>query len=206
MDNTRQWRVFFIRLLAQETLRSYGVYSDCMMSNEANLQHGYMEMLMFRKLAIILIFIPFMASADSLVDLSFTNSIYMVHGAELRHAAELGDVDSQFQLGWQYSQRDHRERLSTIKYNPRLALRWYRQAASQGHAPSAYNLAVIYAQGRGIAADPIEAYAWLDYAADAGHKPSKNLLTDFERVLNERQIQAGLDRQGELLPARLLYN
>lgn len=161
---------------------------------------------MVRKLAITLIFIPFIASASSLVDTSFSNSIYMVHGAELRHAAELGDVDSQFQLGWQYSQQDSGQRLSTISYNPRLALRWYREAASQGHAPSAYNLAVIYAQGRGTAADPIEAYAWLDYAADAGHKPSKNLLSDFERVLSTDQIEAGLERQSELLPARLRHN
>lgn len=154
---------------------------------------------MFRKLAIILIFLPFAATAGSLVDLSFSNSIYMVEGAEMRHAAELGDAESQFRLGWQYSQQDPGERLSTIHYSPRLALRWYRAAARQGHVAAAYNLAVIYAQGRGTAADPIEAYAWLNYAAGAGHGPSRNLLTDFEEVLSERQIEEGLSRQAKLL-------
>lgn len=160
---------------------------------------------MVRKLAITLIFLPFIASAGSLVDLSFSNSIYMVEGAQLKHAAELGDAESQFQLAWQYSQQDESERYSTVHYSPRLALRWYRAAARQGHVASAYNLAVIYAQGRGTAVDPIEAYAWLNYAADAGHTPSKNLLPDFEKLLSEQQIEEGLSRQARLL-ASSTYN
>ncbi len=157
---------------------------------------------MIRKLVTVLIFVPFIASAGSLVDLSFSNSIYMVESAQLRHAAELGDPDSQFRLAWQYSQQDASERMETIHYSPRHALRWYREAARQGHVASAYNLAVMYAQGRGTSADPIEAYAWLDYAADAGHKQSKNILPEFEKLLSKVQIEEGLARQSKIASAR----
>ncbi len=158
---------------------------------------------MVRKLAITLILLPFLASAGTLVDVSFTDSVYMVEGSQLRHAAQLGDVESQFQLGWQYSQRKASDRMDGFHYNPRLALHWYRQAARQGHAVAAYNLAVIYAQGRGIAADPVEAYAWLDYAADEGHGASQNLLPGFRQALTEHQIQEGLERQQKNVRIRI---
>ncbi len=157
---------------------------------------------MVRKLVIALIIMPAIASAGSLVDLSFSNSIYMLESAQLRHAAELGDADSQFRLAWQYSQKDDSERMETIHYSPRHALHWYLEAARQGHVASAYNLAVIYAQGRGTNVDPVEAYAWLDYAADGGHQQSKSILADFEKLLSEEQIEAGLARQAKITLGR----
>lgn len=162
---------------------------------------------MIRQLIIVLAFFPVMASAGSLgslVDLSFSNSVYFVEGSELRHAAQLGDVESQFQLAWQHSQRADSNRLPGIAYNPKQALNWYQKAAKQGHASSAYNLAVIYAQGRGTVSDAIEAYAWLDYAADIGHGPSKNLLPDFEKALSEAHVAQALQRQQKNIPSRLL--
>jgi len=161
---------------------------------------------MIRKLIIALAFLPVMAFAGSLVDLSFSHSIYFVEGSELRHAAQLGDIESQFQLAWQYSQRDDSGRLSGIAYSPKQALNWYQKAAKQGHASSAYNLAVIYAQGRGTVSDAIEAYAWLDYAADIGHEPSKKLLPDFKKGLTQEHVAQALERQQKNIPARLLHN
>jgi len=48
-------------------------------------------------------------------------------------------------------------------------LLWLRKAAEQHDSLACHNLAVLYSQGKGIPADPIEAKKWLDKAADAGN-------------------------------------
>jgi hypothetical protein len=48
------------------------------------------------------------------------------------------------------------------------AVRWYRQAAQNGYAPSATNLGVMYQLGQGIERDYGQAAAWYKIAADLG--------------------------------------
>jgi len=43
-----------------------------------------------------------------------------------------------------------------------------RAKAEKGNAIAQYNLGLAYAQGRGIAADPVEAYVWLSLARENG--------------------------------------
>lgn len=135
---------------------------------------------------------------------TFADTIYMLPGADLKHAAELGDVDSQFQLGWQYSTKEDDQRIPTLSYSPRLAEYWYREAARQGHAPSAYNMAVILAQGRGVTVDVEEAYAWLDLAAGLGHEPSKQLHSELMAGLSDGQLSSIEALQRRLIPRNVL--
>lgn len=49
------------------------------------------------------------------------------------------------------------------------ALRWFRVAASQGHATARFNVGVIYDNGLGVPRDFVEAARWYHLAADQGY-------------------------------------
>jgi TPR repeat protein len=44
-------------------------------------------------------------------------------------------------------------------------VKWYRRAAEQGVAFAQFNLGVRYANGQGVARDPVQAYRWFGVAA-----------------------------------------
>ena len=46
------------------------------------------------------------------------------------------------------------------------AAKWWRKAADQGVAQAQYNLGIYYANGRGVARDPVEAVKWHRKAAE----------------------------------------
>ena len=52
------------------------------------------------------------------------------------------------------------------------ALHEYRKAAEQGDAAAQYNLGLMYANGRGVPQDYVEAHKWLNLAATQGIKPA----------------------------------
>ena len=47
-------------------------------------------------------------------------------------------------------------------------MKWWRQAAEQGHAEAQYNLGVCYEKGEGVAQDSSEAVKWFRQAAEQG--------------------------------------
>jgi TPR repeat protein len=49
----------------------------------------------------------------------------------------------------------------------RDAFDWYKRAASQGAPVAQLNLGILYADGRGVAADPVLAHMWLNLGAAA---------------------------------------
>ena len=49
------------------------------------------------------------------------------------------------------------------------AVKWYRKAAAQGHAPAQVTLGLMYAIGEGVPQDFVTAYAWWDIAAANGN-------------------------------------
>lgn len=82
----------------------------------------------------------------------------------LRHwkpLAEAGDVESQFRLARMYA---HGE----VGPDDAEAFRLYALAAERGHAGAQNNLALMYQEGRGTAADPAQAAIWYRRAADRG--------------------------------------
>ena len=57
-----------------------------------------------------------------------------------------------------------------VKQDAPEAVRWFSEAANQGHGPAAYNLALVFQQGaQGIAADPQLSFEWLVYAAQLNY-------------------------------------
>ena len=74
-----------------------------------------------------------------------------------------------------------------------MAGRWFRAAADQGNPTSQYFLGAIYAEGRGIEADPIEAHKWLGLAvANASdpqlHQSASAYLEALEAEMTPEQI------------------
>ena len=56
------------------------------------------------------------------------------------------------------------------------AIRWYLQAATQGHAEAQNDLAVIYDEGQGVAENDAEAVRWYRRAAAAGNPSAQHNL------------------------------
>jgi TPR repeat protein len=62
------------------------------------------------------------------------------------------------------------------------AVEWYRVAARQGHARSAFALAIIYDHGEGVVyEDDTEAVKWYELAAEAGHGRAQLFLAEMYR-------------------------
>jgi TPR repeat protein len=77
---------------------------------------------------------------------------------DARHLAQLGDLESQYNLGVMYQQADRH----------RAAAYWFRQAAQRGHALAEYNLGAMYYNGTGLERDPAAAAAWFQRSAARG--------------------------------------
>jgi uncharacterized protein len=79
----------------------------------------------------------------------------------LRHRAETGDTDAQYQLGLRCETGAWGERQSTPE-----ALRWFNRAADAGHTGAMRSLQHIYEKGlHGVAPDPRVAAQWRERAA-----------------------------------------
>lgn len=82
--------------------------------------------------------------------------------SELRHRAEKGHPEAQYDLGIAYYEgrglgQDHAE-----------AARWFRKAADQGDGASCIQLSLMYATGQGVCQDYSEAVRWCRKVAERG--------------------------------------
>ena len=62
----------------------------------------------------------------------------------VRQAADQGDANAQFNLGFMYANGEG------VPKDDAEAARWYRMAANQGDAAAQYSLGVSYANGEGV--------------------------------------------------------
>lgn len=62
------------------------------------------------------------------------------------------------------------------------------KAAEQGHAAAQYNLGKLYAEGRGIPQDDIEAYAWANIAAAQGDSTAIGLRNRLRKKLDSDSL------------------
>jgi TPR repeat protein len=93
---------------------------------------------------------------------------------DLLKKAEDGDIHSQFSLGSMYSQGDGVDR------DLHLAIKWFELAATKGHVPSQFKLALLYLKGEeGIPMDLAEAAKWLLQAAELGLSRAQYLIGIF---------------------------
>ena len=79
-----------------------------------------------------------------------------------RQAAEQGDADAQYNLGFCY------EHGQGVTKNRSEAMKWYRKAAEQGHAYAQSRLGFCYKYGRGVTQNYTEAVKWWRKAAEQG--------------------------------------
>jgi len=92
-------------------------------------------------------------------------------------AAAQGQPVAQYLLGTLYAQHDDSE-----------AARWFQAAAQQGNVKAMHNLAIAYAEGLGVARDPVQAAQWFARAAQQGYRDSQfDLAVLYERGLGVPQ-------------------
>ena len=66
------------------------------------------------------------------------------------------------------------------------AARWFRTAADQGLSQAQFNLGSLYAQGRGIAADDIQAHFWMALAIPHLTEQDRERAAESLRFLEKR--------------------
>ena len=90
---------------------------------------------------------------------------------QLHEAAEAGDRDAAFQLGFNYFRRKANDQ------DAREAVRWWRRAADAGHPLAQQNFATAYLRGElGLPKDPQEALTLFKLAAEQGQGVSQKEL------------------------------
>ncbi len=78
-------------------------------------------------------------------------------------AADQGDAQAQYNLGWMY------DKGKGVARDSRQAVHWWKKAADQGDAGAQNNLGVMFANGDGVAHDAKRAVYWYQQAANQGH-------------------------------------
>ena len=81
----------------------------------------------------------------------------------LMNRAEAGDPAAQIELG------DHYESGDVLERDDAEALKWYREAAQQGHLEGQYSMGVMIFSGRGQSEDRVEGAKWIRKSAEAGY-------------------------------------
>jgi TPR repeat protein len=92
------------------------------------------------------------------------------HFDEMKRKAELGEAESQYQVGLSYYKGDG------VGKDFSEAVKWYRKAAEQGLAVAQGALARCYYTGEGVSKDSAEIVNWSRKAAEQGDAVGQNLL------------------------------
>src|SRR5262245_7188901 len=110
----------------------------------------------------------------------------------LHGAAQEGDANAQYRLGWIYAAR-----LLAFRHyaDPVESMKWLRRAAEQGHAGAQKILGRNYARANGVPPDYVEAYKWLSLAESA--RPWWLLRLESRRLA--KKMTEGQVATGELL-------
>src|SRR5450432_3645929 len=101
-----------------------------------------------------------------------------------RRAAELGDLQSQFNVGQAYRKG------AGVAQDYAQAAYWYRKAAEAGSPSAQGEYALLFAQGQGVPLDYVQAYAWMELAASAGNSESSENRDHLLTLLSASQKEA----------------
>jgi TPR repeat protein len=74
------------------------------------------------------------------------------------------------------------------------AAKWYLKAARQGVPFAQYAIGNIYASGRGVSRNLIEAYAWLTIASFNGVGDAEKSLSAIGRLMPRDELMQGANR------------
>ena len=91
--------------------------------------------------------------------------------------ADTGDVKAQVALARLYDSGKVGPD-GTVQHDYGSAAYWYRQASDHGDAQAAYELAILYRDGLGVAADASQSFQLLQKAAEAKYVPAMPLLSN----------------------------
>ena len=94
-----------------------------------------------------------------------------------RKAAEAGDAQAQFNLGFAYEYGEG------VPQNSIEAVKWYRKSAEQGYARAQSNLGFAYEHGEGVQKDATEALKWHCKAAKSYRKSAEQGDADAQSNL-----------------------
>ena len=123
------------------------------------------------------------ASAAPLTD---QGTIYVAEWSRLRHLAEEGDANAQFQLGNLYYTGRARP---AIPQNYKKAYEYFLQAAKQGLAAAQHNVAVLFLRGQGVPQDGDKAAAWFMLAAAHGSRSAMKVVARLKADLNPQRYR-----------------
>ncbi len=85
----------------------------------------------------------------------------------LMRRAKQGEAQAQLDTAYRYLDGDP---LWEVQRNIPEAIRWFTEAANQGHSLAAYNLALLFQQGEeGVHPDPQLSFEWLTYSAQLNY-------------------------------------
>ncbi|HEV8414081.1 MAG TPA: tetratricopeptide repeat protein [Bryobacteraceae bacterium] len=100
---------------------------------------------------------------------------------QLKHAltakADAGDTKAQIALGKLYESGNLGQD-GKVQHDYAGAAYWYHQASDHGEAQAAYELAILYHEGLGVAADASQSFQLLQKAAEAKYVPAMPLLSN----------------------------
>jgi len=90
---------------------------------------------------------------------------------------------------------DLMSQLILLRHDPELA-QTLRAEALKGNTDAQYGTGLIYAEGRGVDQDAVEAYAWLSVAMLQGDPDAETLRDAVMQTLSLEQIRAAMERAG----------
>ncbi|MGH9529810.1 MAG: GAF domain-containing protein [Terriglobales bacterium] len=102
----------------------------------------------------------------------------------LRKLALDGDPNAQFDLGARYATGED------VKQDYTESVRWFTQAAQQGHVIAQATLGAYYWAGRGVPQDLSKAYFWSEIAEAGGDAASKYRVTVLTARMSHSQVAA----------------
>jgi TPR repeat protein len=75
--------------------------------------------------------------------------------------------------------------------NSTEAIKWFKQAATQGHKLAQFRLGKIYTEGHGVPEDSLEGFMWFRLAEILGHPEAAIERAALEAILTEAQLTLG---------------
>jgi TPR repeat protein len=86
-----------------------------------------------------------------------------------------------------------------VAADPTQAFELFRRSAEKGNTAAQYNLAVMYAQGRGVTVDNIEAQKWFSIAASLGDSDAGAARDQIAAALSPEQAGQAQERANQWL-------
>ena len=102
--------------------------------------------------------------------------------ADLKKAAQAGDVSAQYAVGAKYAAGEG------VAQDYAAAARWFTLAAKKGYAPAQGMLGAYYWSGRGVRKDLKQAYFWSVLARDGKDEISKDRVDALVARLNRSEM------------------